>query len=315
MEMERYNDFNWGTDMGPIFAAYSSWKEGTYNEPAFCQLKFEARGPFALACGAELLADHIRHFRFSPAVMAQLFQVTDAAGRSAFDESFLNFLQRMRLRVQVNAPHEGMLLLPGEPLMLAQGPLLQLQLLSSAFHFLVWQSTHWATEAALRRWQTGQWEEENTPAPPPCPFVPQGWKMRSAYIGGSNDWETEDPEPLRQAASETVDIRPPAPSDVVQIRRLFIDHRPLGDVWLNAAQETSASVSQSTTAFVDDFSSDLRSVHFSRFHNLYQPVLIKGHPVLASPSPDYLRQRTLKQLAAFHEVGLEGYPHGWWAGE
>ena len=41
-------------------------------------------------------------------------QVTDAQGRNAFQESFLNHLQRMRLRLQVNIAAEGTLLLPGE---------------------------------------------------------------------------------------------------------------------------------------------------------------------------------------------------------
>ena len=66
---------------------------------------------------------------------------------------------------------------------------------------------------------------------------------------------------------------------------------------------------------MDDFS-DLRSnqahsIQMTRYQNLYQPVLLKGHPVLAEPSLGYLRQRMWKQLEAFRQVDPATYPFGW----
>ena len=54
---------------------------------------------------------------------------TDERGRAVFEESYLNFLQRLRLRVNVGMPAEGTLLLPNEPILIAAGELAQIQLL------------------------------------------------------------------------------------------------------------------------------------------------------------------------------------------
>lgn len=303
--------FDWLSDLGPLHAACDTWHDGSYNQPASCQLVFRAAAPFAIACGAALLAEHIRRFRFSPEVIQRLGQATDTRGRSVFDESFLNHLQRLRLRIHVAAPPEGTLLLPGEPLLIARGPLEQLELLRSAFRLLFWESTYWTTRAALRRWENEDWVEEDTPPAPPVPFNPAGWKIRAAYVGGAGAGEILDnaehhaPEPTTEnCVIET--------SSLVQIRRLFKSNHPLGDVWLSREQEEAASVSKTTAAFRDEHTHRVRHTHFSRFQNLYQPVLAKGQPVLAAPRLGYFRQRTLKQMEAFGKGHLEHYGVGWW---
>ena len=99
---------------------------------------------------------------------------------------------------------------------------------------------------------------------------------------------------------------------MVQIRRLFKSNQPLGDVWLTASQEEEASVSKTKVRFADENSGQPTEMQMNRFQNLYQPVLVKGHPVLAPPRLGYLRQRMLKQTEAFHTVKLKNYPHGWY---
>lgn len=306
--------FDWLSDLGPALAAQTSWSDGSYHEPRFFHYCYQSDGPFAVACGAGLLAEHIRHFRFSPDVIQRMGQMSDAQGRSLFSESFLNYLQRLRLRVQVNAAPEGTILLPGEPLLTVLGPLAQIQLLESAFRLLFWESTHWATQAALLRWKKKRLKEEDTPSAPQYPFNPDGWKIRAAYIGGASADE--------MLKNVRLTARPMTPEEglavlasqmgepLVQIRRLFKSNQPLGDIWLSEADEEQASVSRTHLQFRDERTNELCTMQMTRFQNLYQPVLVKGHASLASPRLSYLRQRTLKQLDALHKVGLETYPRG-----
>ena len=308
--------FDWLTDLGPAFAAQETWLDGSYNRDAIFHLMYRPEGAFAIACGAGLLAEHVRRFRFSLDVIQHMGQVTDDRGCSVFSESFLNYLQRLRLRVQVNVAPEGALLMPGEPILVVQGPLAQIQLLQSAFHLLIWESTHWATTAAAVRWKRGDWTEEDTPSPPPYPFNPSGWKIRAAYIGGATADEilnnvgriARNPFP----GEGLIKIQHESGEAMVQIRRLFKGNHPLGDVWLTQSQEEEASVSKTKVQFADENSGQPVEMQMNRFQNLYQPVLVKGHPVLAPPRLGYLRQRMLKQTEAFHTVKLKNYPHGWY---
>jgi hypothetical protein len=307
--------FDWLSDLMPLYAAQAAWDEGSYLDPTHMQLLYQPRGAFAIACGAGLLAEHIRRFRITPQLIQRLGQVTDAQGRCVFHESFLNHLQRLRLRVQVNIAPEGSLLLPGEPLLVVQGPLLQVRLLSSAFHFLLWESTHWASEAALRRWAGADFAEEDTPGSPSYPFNPQGWKIRAAYIGGASADEILDnvprTAPAMQPGEGLVRVEHRTGSPLQQIRRLFKGNQALGDLWLSPEQEEKASVSKTSTRLLDQRSGQPLDISMTRFQNLYQPVLVKGHPVLASPRLGYLRQRTLKQLEVFKAHNLTQYPQGW----
>ena len=306
--------FDWLSDLGPAFAAQESWMNGSYDNQVMFHLVYKPEGPFAIACGAGLLAEHVRRFRFSFDVISHLGHITDARGRSVFQESYLNHLQRLRLRVQVNVAPEGMLLLPGEPLMIVQGPLGQIQLLQSAFNRLVWESSHWATMAASSRWKAGKWKEEDTPAAPAYPFNPGGWKIRASYIGGASADEILSNvgknmrEPFKGEGLVRIEQAPGEP--LVQIRRLFKSNKPLGDVWLTQAHEEVASVSRTKATFRDSVTGKPLEVQMTRFQNIYQPVLVKGHPVLAPPRLGYLRQRMLKQTEAFHHEDLKTYPHG-----
>ncbi|MEO6038031.1 MAG: hypothetical protein ABIQ93_06420 [Saprospiraceae bacterium] len=307
--------FDWLSDLQPAFAAQESWRTGRYLEEHVFHYSYLPDGPFAIACGAGLLAEHVRRFRFSTGFIQHLGQVMDAQGRNVFQESFLNHLQRMRLRVQVNIAPEGTLMLPGEPLLVAQGPLDQIQLLESAFRLLLWQSTHWATLAAHTRWKNGQFNEEDTPLPPNFPFNPDGWKIRAAYIGGAlaDEILASLDQPARDLGPGEGLLRKDhqAAEPLVQIRRLYRGNLPLGDLWLSQAQEEAASVSKTNTQYLDERTGQLQSVQMSRFQNLYQPALVKGHPALATPRLGYLRQRMLKQLQAFQQADLGSYGWGW----
>lgn len=306
--------FDWLSDLTPAFAAQASWLDGSYHQEKYCHYLFRSEGPFTIACGAGLLAEHIRSFRFSPLVIQRLGQVTDEKGRCVFTESFLNHLQRIKLRVQVNAAPEGSVLLPGEPLMTIQGPKAQIELLESAFRLLVWESTYWATNAALSRWKRKRLKEQDTPPVPIFPNNPDGWKIRAAYVGGATADEILKNVKARvrqQEAGEGITLKQDRPKEpIVQIRRLFRGNQPLGDIWLSAADEERASVSRNVARYEDENSAQILEVKMTRFQNLYQAVLVKGHPVMAPPRLPYLRQRALKQLEAFTKHGFEAYPRG-----
>lgn len=304
-------NYDWLSELQPLFAAQDSWLDGSYNKPASAHLLCPDDVPFTIACGAGLLAEHVRRFKFAPPVIQRLGQVSDAKGRSVFQESFLNHLQRLRLRTHVNAAPEGTLLLPGEPMLSIQAPELQIRLLGSAFRLLIWESSRWATKAALEQWEKGIFSEEETPHPANFPFNREGWKRRAVYIGGGEPGDLKDDSSFSDAWPGLSNFENPFGQPLSQVRRLFKGEHPLGDVWLTAAQDAGASVSHTHIQFQDEKTGKATEVQMSRFQNLMQPVLVKGHPALNTPSLDYLRQRTWKQMEAFHKVNLEAYQRGW----
>lgn len=319
MAVNHTPEFDWLADLSPAQTAMECWRRGCYDEDSLFHLVYHPDGPFSISCGAGLLTEHVRHFRFSPDVIQHLSRTTDNRGRTLFDESFLNYLQRMRLRVRISMPPEGMLLLPGEPLAIIRGPVAQIQLMESALRWLVWRSSQWATRVAVARWTRHDWTEEDTPSSPAPGFYPDGWKIRAEYIGGATSDDILDTirQPSRPPgddeglqcrwrASEQTDQ--PA---ITQIRRVYKGNHALGDIWLNDILEEQASVSKTSAHIHDERTHRAKTLKFTRFQNVYQPVLVKGHPVMAAQRLGYLRQRTLKQLEAFHFGQLAEYPHGW----
>lgn len=298
----------WLKDPEAGLRAQACWDTGAYQNRETRHVQYIPDGPFVIACGAGLLADHVRRFRFSPETIQILGQKTDEQGRNIFHESFLNHLQRLKLQVQVNAAQEGRLLLPGEPLLLVSGPRLQVILLESAIRKLCLQSTHWATLSAMARWESGILKEEDTPSFPGFERHEAGWKIRAEYIGGGG---TVDTAARAEQFIREGRMQDPANEALVQIRRLFKGNQPQGDVWLSKPQEIKAGVGRSFMTFSDRQTGQIVSARFTRFQQLYTPVLAKGHPVLPANGPAYFRQRVLKQLEAYKMAEQEGFMGGW----
>jgi hypothetical protein len=266
--------------------------------------------PYSISCGGGLLAEHIGRFRFTPSIIQQLGQVTDPLGRCLFHESFLNHLQRLRLRIHVQAAPEGTLLFADEPLLLIQGPKIQALLLDSAFRLLIWESTFWATVSATNSEKKIPEATGYNSEIPPWAFNEAGWKKRAEYIGGgviSEDTKLD----LWPGISFTKDDKQPL---VKQIRRLFVGDTPVGDVWLSALDEKKASLSKTDISFQDSINNRPKEVVMSRFQNIYQPLLLKGHPILGTNRLDYLHQRTVKQFEIFGRTNPMEYPRGWFLG-
>ncbi|TNE67847.1 MAG: hypothetical protein EP344_01835 [Bacteroidetes bacterium] len=311
--------FDWLSDLNPALNAQRAWEDGNYDAPRLFHLVYNPDGPFAISCGAGLLAEHVRRFRFTPDLILHMGQITDDNRRPVFSESFLNHLQRLRLRVNVWAAPEGMLLLPGEPLAVIRGPYEQVLLMETALTWLMWRSTQWATRMAYHRWENQYWREEDTPLAPVIPFNFDGWKIRAAYIGGAFADEIletiKTPSRMPEPGEGLIHIPYPGQNTLplTQIRRVYKGNHALGDIWLTPEMEERASVSKTSAEIVDVHTKRHRTLKFRRFQNMYQPLLVKGHPVLANQRLAYLRQRMLKQLEAFHFAPLSKYPSGWLA--
>ena len=104
-------------------------------------------GKYAVAAGLELGLDYLRHLRFDVDDIQYLGGLTGADGRALFDETFLNYLQRARFRLDVDAVPEGTLVQPHVPLLRVRGPLWQAQLVETALLNLINFSTLIATKA------------------------------------------------------------------------------------------------------------------------------------------------------------------------
>jgi hypothetical protein len=313
--------YNWLADLTSLYQAQEAWNQKTYNAESVYHLHhgLENNASFSIACGASLFSEHIRRFRFSPEIIQKLGQVTDEKGRCVFEESFLNFLQRMKLSVSVKMPQEGTLLLPNEPLMILQGSQAQVLLLSSAMHQLVWRSSQWATQAAMQRWEKRTFKEENTARSPKYEFNPEGWYARASFIGGANvksisiNMETLQNEvvPNRLELVWMSGLTTSKTNVLQQIRRTYKGIDPVGDIWMSADQEKNISVSKTQADFLENGLKEVKTLKFTRFQQLYVPLLVNGRPVVTPTRKGFLRQRTLHQLAAFQKVKLEGYSTGW----
>lgn len=305
------NTFDWISDPALAIAAQETWKDGSYQTQQQLQLVYLPEGPFSIAAGAGVLSEHIRHFRFSPEIIQRLGHFTDAFGRSILQESFLNHLQRMRLQLNISSPPEGTLLLPGQPLLILQGTKLSILLLESALRNLCWHATYWATQAAVSCWNLQNIREKATPTAPKWTNDLIGWKERAWYIGGGPHANAPD------TALPPFTLHPPTLFDnqpLVQIRRLYQDTRPIADIWLTCSMEAQASVSKPSISFENVLRGEIEQVHFTRYQELFQPLVTNGRPVWPVQQLALLRQRTFKQLEAFHAITrLETYPSGWFA--
>jgi hypothetical protein len=304
---------DWFSDLRPFEAAFEAWTNGNYAEMARFHLIFSADAPFAVAAGAGLLVDELRKFKLnSPEMVQKLGGHKNATGEMAFNESFLNHLQRHRFRGRIFAAVEGTILMPGEPVLIVESGLLEGFLLKFILDEIVWKSTSYATFAAEKIWKTGKFLDKKTEATPPDFSEKMDWKTRANFIGGGDFSE----KMIDLNAPKTNEgyqlISPEKPSDgkkngLSQIRRCFHGSDPIADIWLTDAQEDSMKGGLRSHNFTKNDEKTVISVKFTRFQNIYHPVIFDGHTAFASPKLTYLRQRTFRNLENF----VEKLPAGW----
>lgn len=139
------------TDLYQLTMAYGYWKSGLYNRQSAFHL-FYRKPPFAgnyiIAAGLELVADWLQDFSFSTSDIQYLGSLKNSNGSRLFDESFLNFLQRMQFSCDIHAVPEGTIVYPHQPILRIEGPLLQCQLIETALLSLINFSSLIATKSS-----------------------------------------------------------------------------------------------------------------------------------------------------------------------
>ncbi len=128
---------------------------GIQNKQA-CFHHFFRKAPFngtlVIAAGIENVLEYVANFRFSIEDVAFLSSLTSPAGTKLFDAAFLKYLSSLRLEVEVDAVKEGQAVFAREPILRVRGPLLQCQLLETAFLNIVNFQSLVATKAARCVW-------------------------------------------------------------------------------------------------------------------------------------------------------------------
>ncbi len=139
------------TDLYQLTMAYSYWKNKMYNHEAVFHLFYRKnpfKGDFAISAGLEMVIDYLQNFQFSYEDVRYLHTLEGSDGQPLFDESFLNYLQRMKFDCDVEAVPEGTVVFPHEPLIRIKGNLIQAQLIETALLNIVNFQTLVATKAA-----------------------------------------------------------------------------------------------------------------------------------------------------------------------
>ncbi len=139
------------TDLYQLTMAYGYWKNGMHDKEAVFHLFFRKhpfKGDYTIACGLEFVMDYLDNLKFDPGDIAYLGTLKTKNGNALFNESFLNYLQRMEFTCDVDAVPEGTLVHPHQPLIRIKGPLIQGQLIETALLNIVNFSSLIATKSA-----------------------------------------------------------------------------------------------------------------------------------------------------------------------
>ncbi len=108
-----------------------------------------------MACGLENVVRLIEQFRVSKSDVRYLGRITGADGKEMFPGQFLEFLSDLKFNCDVDAIPEGSIVFPNEPLLRITGPIIECQLLETAFLNFINFETLVATKAARLSLATG----------------------------------------------------------------------------------------------------------------------------------------------------------------
>ena len=139
------------TDLYQLTMAYGYWKSEMYDRQSAFHLFYRKppfEGNYIVAAGLELVADWLQQFTFSTSDIQYLGSLKNSSGSTLFDESFLNFLQRIKFSCDIHAVPEGTVVYPHQPILRVEGPLLQCQLIETALLSLINFSSLVATKSS-----------------------------------------------------------------------------------------------------------------------------------------------------------------------
>ncbi|MEC7839681.1 MAG: nicotinate phosphoribosyltransferase [Chlamydiota bacterium] len=139
------------TDFYQLTMSYAYWKSGLDKKKAVCHLFFRTlpfKGGYAIAAGLENVIEFLKNFQFDSTDIEFLSTLQGANGERLFCDSFFDYLKSMKFSCDVDAVPEGTVVFPYEPILRIEGPLIQCQILETAFLNLINFSTLIATKAS-----------------------------------------------------------------------------------------------------------------------------------------------------------------------
>ena len=145
------NEYELLTDLYQLTMAQGYWETGQGATQACFHAYFRDypfRGGYAVACGFDQLAELIDDFAFTQDDVDYLASLDAPGGGKLFRPEFLEHLRTFRLRVDIDAPAEGTIVFPHEPLVRVMGPIMDCQLIETALLNCVNFETLIATKAA-----------------------------------------------------------------------------------------------------------------------------------------------------------------------
>lgn len=139
------------TDLYELTMAEGYWKEGLRDAEACFYMHFRKNpfeGGYAVACGLDHLAQLVDDFTFTDDDIDYLASLKVPSGNPLFDKDFLEYLRGYELKLDIDAPREGTVVFPQEPMVRVTGPLVDCQLIEPALLNAVNFETLVATKAA-----------------------------------------------------------------------------------------------------------------------------------------------------------------------
>jgi nicotinate phosphoribosyltransferase len=139
------------TDLYQLTMAYGYWHNEIHEREAVFHLFFRKHpfgGDYSISCGLEMVIEYLQDFKFDVEDIQYLGSLKGADGKALFNESFLNYLQRMEFQCDIEALPEGTAAFPHQPLIRVRGPLIQAQLIETALLTIINFQTLIATKAA-----------------------------------------------------------------------------------------------------------------------------------------------------------------------
>ena len=127
------------------------WKAGVSDYEAAFHVTFRENpfaGEFTVACGLAAVVDLVREFRFRENEIEYLASQRGNDDKRLFDPGFLDYLRALRLTCDIDAPPEGSLVFPNEPLIRVCGPIIECQLLETSLLTVLNFQSLIATKAA-----------------------------------------------------------------------------------------------------------------------------------------------------------------------
>lgn len=144
-------DWSLFTDLYQLTMAQGYMKSGKSDELATFTMHFRDypfEGGYAVACGMTQLAEIVDGYSFTESDIEYLSALEAPAGGLLFTQDFLNYLESLKLSIDIDAVKEGTVVFPNEPIVRVQGPIMQCQLIETALLNCVNFQTLIATKAA-----------------------------------------------------------------------------------------------------------------------------------------------------------------------